>query len=86
MLARTEIAEIPDGNYNFVDYIDGLGENPDPIKFNLSLTINGDEAIIDWTGSSPQVKGGINSPLPFTKAAAYTALRSIMSSDVPNCH
>ena len=86
LLARTEIAEIPDGNYNFVDYIDGLGENPDPIKFNLSLTINGYEAIIDWTGSSPQVKGGINSPVPFTKAAAYTALRSIMSSDVPNCH
>jgi N-methylhydantoinase B len=86
LLARTEISEIPDGNYTFVDYIDGLGENPDPIKFNLSLSISGDEAIIDWSGSSSQVKGGINSPLPFTKAAAYTALRSVMSSDVPNCH
>jgi N-methylhydantoinase B len=31
------------------------------------------------------VKGGINSPLPFTKACAYTAMRSIMSADVPNC-
>ena len=85
-LARSEIEEIPDGNYKFVDYIDGLGEKPDPIKFNVSLKVSGDQVVIDWTGSSPQVKGGINSPLPFTKAAAYTALRSIMSSDIPNCH
>ena len=85
-LARTEIEEIPDGNYKFVDYIDGLGEKPDPIKLNVSLIVSGDQVVIDWTGSSPQVKGGINSPLPFTKAAAYTALRSIMSSDIPNCH
>ena len=85
-LARAEIEEIPDGNYKFVDYIDGLGEKPDPIKLNVSLIVSGDQVVIDWTGSSPQVKGGINSPLPFTKAAAYTALRSIMSSDIPNCH
>jgi len=85
-LARSEIEEIPDGNYKFVDYIDGLGEKPDPIKLNVSLIVSGDQVVIDWTGSSPQVKGGINSPLPFTKAAAYTALRSIMSSDIPNCH
>ena len=85
-LARSEIEEIPDGNYKFVDYIDGLGEKPDPIKFNVSLKVSGDQVVIDWNGSSPQVKGGINSPLPFTKAAAYTALRSIMSSDIPNCH
>ena len=31
------------------------------------------------------MKGGINSPLPFTKACAYTAMRSIMTADVPNC-
>ena len=86
LLARSEIEEIPDGNYKFVDYIDGLGEKPDPIKLNVSLIVSGDQVVIDWTGSSPQVKGGINSPLPFTKAAAYTALRSIMSSDIPNCH
>ena len=85
-LARSEIEEIPDGNYKFVDYIDGLGEKPDPIKLNVSLIVSGDQVVIDWNGSSPQVKGGINSPLPFTKAAAYTALRSIMSSDIPNCH
>jgi N-methylhydantoinase B len=84
-LVRSEIREIPDGVYKFVDHIDGLGCDPTPIIFNVTLTINGDEAVVDWTGTHPQVKGGINSPLPFTKAASYAALRSVMSVDLPNC-
>jgi N-methylhydantoinase B len=50
------------------------------------VTFAGDRVSVDWTGSSAQVEGGINSPLPFTKACAYTALRSILPADIPNCH
>ena len=85
-LARAEIAEIPDGTYRFTDHIDGLGENPEEIVLELALTVAGDQVTVDWTGSSPMVKGGVNSTLPFTKACAYTALRSVMAADVPNCH
>lgn len=85
-LARAEISEIPDGEYSFTDHIDGLGEDPEPVIFQVCLTVAGDTITADWTGSSPQVKGGINTPLPFTKAGVYTALRSVMASDVPNCH
>ena len=85
-LARSEIAEIPDGTYEFTDHIDGLGENPETIVFHVSLTVQGDEVVVDWTGSSPQVKGGVNSPLVFAKAATFAALRSVMGSEVPNCH
>ena len=85
-LARAEISEIPDGVYRFTDHIDGLGEEPEPIEFRVALTIDGDQAVVDWTGTSPQVKGGINAPVPFTRAASYTALRSVMDSEVPNCH
>lgn len=84
-LARREIEEIPDGTYRFVDEIDGLGENPVPVRFEVAVTISGSEALIDWTGTSPQVKGGINAPIPFTRAAVYAALRCVMGSDVPNC-
>jgi N-methylhydantoinase B len=83
-LTRAEFAEIPDGVYSFANFIDGIGEHPEPIAFKVKLTIRGDEAIVDFTGTSPQVRGGINSPLPFTKAAAYTALRSVLKSEVPN--
>ncbi len=85
-LARAEIAEIPDGTYRFTDHIDGLGAEPEDIILEIAVTVAGDHVSVDLTGSSPQVEGGINSPFAFTKAAIYTALRSIMPADVPNCH
>ena len=85
-LTRAELSELPDGVYRFTDHLDGLGENPEPIVFQVAVEVRGDEIFVDWTGSSPQVPGGINTPLPFTKAAVYTALRSVMRADVPNCH
>ncbi|MDP6253452.1 MAG: hydantoinase B/oxoprolinase family protein, partial [Alphaproteobacteria bacterium] len=85
-LARAEFAEVSDGTYRFTDHIDGLGANPEPVVFELALTVEGDHVTADFTGSSPQVQGGINAPLPFTKASVYAALRSIMPEEVPNCH
>jgi N-methylhydantoinase B len=85
-LARAAILSIPDGSYRFIDYIDGLGENPQPVRFEVELRVHGDELTVDWTGTSPQVKGGINAPLSFCKSNVYAALRSIMPADVPNCH
>ena len=84
-LARAEFTDIPDGTYRFSNMIDGLGEKPVPVPFHVALTVQGSEIIVDWTGTSPQVKAGINAPVPFTKAAVYTALRSVMTSEVPNC-
>lgn len=85
-LAQAEIAGMPNGTYHFEDHIDGIGEQPEPILFKVEVTINDQSVVVDWTGSSAQVAGGVNSTFPFTKACAYAALRSVMTSDVPNCH
>ncbi len=83
-LARAGFSDIPDGTYRFHNHIDGLGDNPEPIRFELALTVQGSEVVVDWAGTSPQVAGGINAPIPFTKAAAYAALRSVLGIEVPN--
>ncbi|EIZ79193.1 5-oxoprolinase [Novosphingobium sp. Rr 2-17] len=85
-LARAAFRELPDGVYTFEDHIDGLGDDPKPILFRLTLTIADDEVTADWAGTSPQVAGGINAPISFCKSNVYAALRSIMGADVPNCH
>ncbi len=85
-LVRAAFREIPDGVYGFVDHIDGLGDDPQPIEFRVTLTVSGDEVTADWAGTSPQVKGGINAPLSFCKSNVYAALRSVMAGDIPNCH
>lgn len=81
---REELATLPDGVYEFVDHIDGLGEVPEPIRFQVRIEIRGDEAAVDWTGTSPQVKAAINAPGPFIYSATYLAFRCLAGRDIPN--
>lgn len=85
-LVRAELAGFPRGEYTFVDHIDGLGENPQPVVFAVKVSFTGDGVIVDWKGTSPQVPGGINSTFPFTKSCAYAAIRSVLKQNIPNCH
>jgi N-methylhydantoinase B len=84
-LTRAAIRELPEGAYAFEDWIDDDGIQRDqPIPLKVTLRKQDDRLIVDWTGSSPQVKGAINNTLSFTKAATYTCIRSALSSDIPN--
>ena len=64
-LARAEIAAMPDGVYSFTDYLDDDGIDPGPIAIKATVTIRGDSMTVDFTGSSPQVKG--NALMSFTR-------------------
>ncbi len=83
-LARAEIAQLADGTYTFTDYIDNDSIEPDPVIIQVALTIRGEHAHVDFAGSSPQVRGGINSPLPFTRSAVYGAMRLAMDPAIPS--
>lgn len=84
-LMAAAIEAMPDGAYEFTDYIDGLGEDPEPIVFHVKVTIAGSALTADWTGTSPQVAAGINTPIPFTRSAVYLVMRSLAGSrDLPN--
>ena len=84
-LTRAAIAELPDGVYTFEDWIDDDGIDVDrPIPLRVTVTVAGDHLTVDWTGSSPQVKGAINNTLSYTRAASYTCVKSILSDDIPN--
>jgi N-methylhydantoinase B len=83
-LTRAEIAALPDGTWSFTDYIDGLGDEPEPIALKATVTIVGDSLTVDWTGSSPQVKGAINCPSPFVKSAVHLMVKCIARQEIPN--
>lgn len=83
-LTRAEIAALPKGTWSFTDYIDGLGDDPRPIALKASVTIAGDCLTVDWTGSSPQVKGAINCPSPFVKSAVHLMIKCIARQEIPN--
>lgn len=83
-LTRTGIAAWPDGTYRFTDHIDGDGFTADPIPICCAITVAGDSLVVDFDGSSPQVRGAINATFSFTKSSAYLSIRCALSQDVPN--
>ncbi|MFB3150842.1 MAG: hydantoinase B/oxoprolinase family protein, partial [Alphaproteobacteria bacterium] len=84
-LTRAAISELPDGEFSFEDWIDDDGiEFGKPIRLFFTLKKEGDSIHGDWTGTSPQVKGAINATLSYTKAATYTAIKSVLPNDIPS--
>jgi len=60
--AREVLRAIPDGDYFFSDYNDEDSPGGHPCRFALTLKIRGDEAVLDFTGSDPQLNSSINIP------------------------
>ncbi len=82
-LTRAAIAELPDGEVSFEDWIDDDGiDLGQPIRLFVTIEKRGQSMRVDWNGSSPQVKGAINSTLSFTKAVSYAAIRSVLPGEI----
>lgn len=84
-LTRHAIGAMPNGEYRYEDFIDGLGDTPVPIAFRVKVTVADELVSIDWTGTDSQVQGAINGPFATTQSVAYAAVRCAIGIDVPNC-
>jgi N-methylhydantoinase B len=82
-LMRAAIAKVPAGVYEFEDFLDDDGINPEPIRICVKLTFQDDEVIIDLSGSAPQVDGPLNCTLNMTRSAIYFALIAAIGDDIP---
>jgi N-methylhydantoinase B len=60
--ARRVLATIPDGDYDFVDYLDEDSPGGLPCRIKLTLGIRGESAVMDFTGSDPQLAASLNMP------------------------
>ena len=60
--ARQILSGIPDGEYSFSDYIDEDSVGGPPCRVALTVRIAGDEAVLDLSGSDPQLKSSMNMP------------------------
>ena len=83
---RQEIEAIPDGVYQYVDWLEDDGHSPEPLCIAVSITIDGSDAIVDFTGSSPQSKGPMNAPFAVTASNTYCPFLEVVSPDIPTNH
>jgi N-methylhydantoinase B len=60
--AREILRGLPDGDYAFADYADEDSDMANPCRLNLTLRIRGDAAVLNFTGSDPQLGSSLNVP------------------------
>ena len=77
-LTRAEITGLPQGEWEFTDYIDNDGIDPQPIAIHANLKIDGDEVFVDFDGTSPQAKGSINPNFAYTKSNVYAVFKCLI--------
>lgn len=80
---REAIAKIPDGTYRGETWSDGFADGG-PIRIACAVTIRGSELHVDYAGSSPQQRYGINVVLNYTTAYATFAIKAAITPEVPN--
>lgn len=81
---KDTIAQIPDGVYEFTDYMDSDGLATFDVPVCLKLTVDGDRIHLDFAGTSPQTKGNINTTLNAVQASVNYALIGALDSDMPS--
>ena len=82
-MMRSAIAAIPDGVYKAEDALDDDGIVDNEIPIRVKITIKGDRALVDFTGSSPQVAGAVNAVEAITVSAVSYCFRCLVGGDVP---
>jgi N-methylhydantoinase B len=80
---RHIIAAIPDGSYEAEDALDDDGINADEVPIRVRVTVKGDRAQVDFTGSSPQVTGALNAVEAISVSAVSYVFRCLIPGDVP---
>ena len=60
--ARALVRNLPNGKYEFWDYIDEDAVNGWPCRIKLTLVIEDETLILDFTGSDPQLESSMNIP------------------------
>jgi len=83
-MTRAEIRRWPKGTYTFLDHIDSDGFTEDPIPIKVAITVEEDGLVVDYAGSSPQVKAALNSTKSYTHSNTYLSVRCVLSRDIPN--
>lgn len=79
--ARAAIRHIPTGMYRFVDYLDDDGISPTPLPIAVTVYVDGETLLVDFTGTAPECLGSLNTVETVTKSAVYYVLRCLMPED-----
>lgn len=79
--SKAAIVAVPRGIYRNSMWVDGYDE---PLELVATLEVHETGVDVDFTGSSPCVRRGINCPLNYSAAYATFAVRAALAPEIPN--
>jgi N-methylhydantoinase B len=77
-MARIALKSIPPGIYTATDFIDGDGITEERIPIRVTVTVDSDRFVADFTGSSAQTTGAINCARGALLSACKTVFKAII--------
>jgi N-methylhydantoinase B len=78
---RERLAQFPEGSWSNELMTDGYDE---PIRLAAVVDMKDGLVNVDFTGSDPMSRWGINVPIIYTKAYASYALKCVLAPEIPN--
>ena len=85
-MVRDVLERVPEGRYEAEDRMDDDGYGAVPIlrvAISIEHAADGARATVDFTGSSPQVRGSINAVEAITYSACFYVFRCLLREEVP---
>jgi N-methylhydantoinase B len=81
---RAAIMAVPDGCHHGSGESDGPVTGSGRLRCEVGVTVAGDEIVVDFSGSDPQVAGNHNMPFATACSATYVALLTLVGSSLPH--
>jgi N-methylhydantoinase B len=78
---RAAITNMPDGVYRA--HLDLDGTDTEAIRVEIAVLVAGDTLTVDYTGTSPQVRQGLNCPMNYTEAYTCYPLKCVLDPGTP---
>ncbi len=79
-----ELRQMPDGVFEAEGWVDSDGIDQTDLPIKVRVEIADDRVLVDFTGSAPQARGGVNGSLATTRATAAIPFLYYVDPSIPH--
>ena len=84
-MMRAFLRRLPRGRFRAEDFLDDDGITAKPVAIRVAIETNPrrGQALVDFSGSAPQVAGSVNAVYAITYSAVFYVFRCLLAEEVP---
>jgi len=79
---REALKTLPDGIYEGVDWLDDDAGGGGPVAIRVKVTVDGDQATFDFTGSDDATRGPLNTTPFIAAASVFYVVKTLVGPDI----